>query len=162
MTYSGVAFRSTLEADWAATLDSWGIHAWSYEPWAVEFDDGTRYLADFHLVAQNVWAEVKGPHNERIDRPRQLHRSIAGDPFDLSPALVVVLRASERGRAMWEGAAPEQDILLRHCGTCEHWVFYDAAGDWRCRICRTHSKPALDYRPGEISFGRAPRPGKAA
>lgn len=163
MTYEGVEFRSTLEADWAATLDSWGIHAWSYEPWAVRFDNGTRYLADFYLRALNTWAEVKGPHNERIAKPRMLHEALEEDLLErFAPTLVVVLRPSERGCAIWEGVTPDQTILLRNCSGCDHWSFYDAAGDWRCRICRQESKPALDYRPGEVPFERAPRPGTGA
>lgn len=163
MTYEGVRFRSTLEADWAATLDSWGIHAWSYEPWAVQFDDGTRYLADFYLRALNTWCEVKGPHNERISKPKNLYRALEDDLAEkVNRALVVVLRPAERGMATWEGVEPWQDIRLRHCSTCEHHSFYNAAGDWRCRICRTHAKPVLDYKPGEVWFVRAPRPGEAA
>jgi predicted RNA-binding Zn-ribbon protein involved in translation (DUF1610 family) len=162
MVYAGVQFRSTLEANWAATFDGWGIHAWSYEPLAVELSNGEKYLADFYLTEQRVWAEVKGPHNERIDKPRRMQREFDEIANIVLPPLVVILRAPIRERATWESASPNQDIVLRECKTCGHTVFMDAHGDWRCRMCRTFSKPILDYRSAEVGFVRAPRSGRAA
>lgn len=70
-TYRGVRFRSTLEADWAATLDSLDI-AWEYEPEAVQLPSGEFYRPDFYLPECTTWLEVKGPHDERIDKVREL------------------------------------------------------------------------------------------
>src|ERR1044072_2927352 len=64
-----------------------------YEPWAVDLGDGDRYLADFHLPAQNVWCEVKGGHNERLDKTRKFRRAVA-DPDEPGGELVVLLRAA--------------------------------------------------------------------
>lgn len=65
--YSGVKFRSRLEARWAVFFDALGIK-WQYEPEGFELRDGTRYVPDFSLVAPfyardhavgHLFAEVK-------------------------------------------------------------------------------------------------------
>lgn len=71
--YAGITFRSTLEADWAATFDHYRI-AWEYEPVAVETEEGP-YLPDFWLPESQVWAEVKGPHNQRLDKVLALRKT---------------------------------------------------------------------------------------
>lgn len=68
--YAGVEFRSTLEADWACTLDHYGI-VWEYEPEGVQLADGTRYRPDFYLPESTTWLEVKGPHDERLDKTQR-------------------------------------------------------------------------------------------
>lgn len=65
-TYAGCRFRSRLEARWAVFFDLIGSR-WEYEPQGFEID-GHKYLPDFHLVAQDVWVEVKGrPENVNAD-----------------------------------------------------------------------------------------------
>lgn len=71
MTYAGVDFRSTLEADWAAFLDTLAI-AWQYEPEAVRLPTGEIYRPDFYLPECTTWLEVKGPHNDRIEKTYEL------------------------------------------------------------------------------------------
>jgi hypothetical protein len=65
--YSGVTFRSRLEARWAVFFDSLGV-TWLYEPEGYEFPSmwwhgqsfgPTRYLPDFHLPLLNAWLEIK-------------------------------------------------------------------------------------------------------
>ncbi|MDX3574238.1 hypothetical protein [Streptomyces sp. ID05-47C] len=46
--YGDTTFRSRLEADWAATLDSNNIR-WEYEPDTITLDSGTLYVRDFWL-----------------------------------------------------------------------------------------------------------------
>jgi hypothetical protein len=70
-TYRGVRFRSTLEADWAANLDALGI-AWQYEPEAVQLPSGELYRPDFYLPECTTWLEVKGPHNDRLEKTFEL------------------------------------------------------------------------------------------
>src|SRR5664279_4453522 len=95
VTYHGVKFRSTLEADWATTFDMLGWH-WEYEPIALNLGQGFNYLCDFRLPQQRVWCEAKGPHNARIEKPRALHQ--ATEDF------VVILRPSGPGGiANWQG-----------------------------------------------------------
>lgn len=70
-SYRGVRFRSTLEADWAATLTHLDI-AWQYEPEAVTLPSGELYRPDFYLPECETWLEVKGPHNDRLDKALEL------------------------------------------------------------------------------------------
>lgn len=167
--YRGTWFRSTLEADWAATFDTleWG---WQYEPVAVKLADGTSYRPDFYLEAQRTWAEVKGPHNERITNVAGLQAALGYDEWDWAADLVVVLRPPGAGEtAQWHGARDDQDIVIVRCPECGHLGFMDYAGTW---TCRRHMRVSKDpnkfwvadggalYRPGELTFTRAPRPGR--
>lgn len=82
-TYAGVQFRSTLEADWAATLDRLAV-SWSYEPEAIELPSGALYRPDFWLPALGCWLEVKGPGVPGIEKAEELaaagHWVIRGNP----------------------------------------------------------------------------------
>lgn len=136
LTYNGTTYRSTLEADWAATFDTLGWY-YEYEPEAVDLGDGEQYLTDFYLRGQNVWCEVKGAHNERLTKTRRLHRAIA-DPDQPGGELVVVLRAAgEPGRsANWQCATGNYGITINQCGTCEQWCFTQTNVDRLfCRYC---------------------------
>lgn len=166
MWYGGIRFASTLEADWAATFDAWGW-AWQYEPVGVKLPSGQAYRADFYLPAQRVWAEVKGPHNERIAKPIELQDALGYDEWDWASDLVVVLRPARVDGAMWEGTRSGQDVVIASCPECERYGFMDYAGFWSCRYhLRVQREPnkfwtadggAL-YWPGELEFTRAPRP----
>jgi hypothetical protein len=168
--YRGVTFASTLEADWAATFDAFQWK-WQYEPVGIELPDGQRYRPDFYLPTQRVWCEVKGPHNERLEKPSRLQRAI-GDAFEWDADLVVILRPPRVGRngigerAWWENAINGQDLVLVLCPECGHHGFMDLAGVWSCRRhmrVRTEpnkfwTEPEGDlFRPGELPFTRAPR-----
>jgi len=170
-TYRGVDFDSTLEADWAATFDGLGWK-WEPEPVGVELDDGQWYRPDFYLPTQRVWAEVKGPHNQRIDKPSRLQAAISRDSFDWDADLVVILRPPRLGRngigerAWWENAIDGQDIVIVLCPECDHYGFMDLAGTWSCRRhMRVTPEPNKFwtapnsglYRPGDLAFERAPR-----
>lgn len=161
--YRGTWFRSTLEADWAATFDMFGWD-WQYEPEALELPDGTRYRPDFYLQTQRVYAEVKGPHNERIVKPIDLQAALGyDDGFEWGVDLVVILRAPGPGEtAMWEGTSPGQNIVIIRCRECGHHGFMDHNGLWSCRRhlrisgeARPWIEPGELYWPGDIGFRRA-------
>jgi len=78
-TYAGTRFQSTLEADWAATLDNLNIQ-WQYEPEAVQLPNGLRYRPDFYLPELTTWLEVKGPHNDRLDKAEELRAATEHQP----------------------------------------------------------------------------------
>lgn len=146
--YHGVTFRSTLEADWAATFDALGWQ-WQYEPWAVQLGKGLRYLADFRLPGQRVWCEVKGPHDERIDKPRKLH-AVIGDNDLPGADLVVILRPAGPGRAAeWHHADGSYNVRISRCGACRQWCFNrPRIDDWRCRFCESQNLiPEVSYIP---------------
>lgn len=168
MWYRDTLFRSTLEADWAATFDEFGW-GWTYEPMAIRVNGGAPYLCDFHLPAMDVWAEVKGPHDERIDKVRALARELDDDSDDLRKALVVILRAAGPGNcATWEAPLPGMDIVIAHCPSCDTLGLLDTGGIWLCRRCYYGQSPGHDgkfwrkeyYTSGSLAFQRAPRPSR--
>jgi hypothetical protein len=167
--YRDTWFASTLEADWAATFDAWDWY-WEYEPLAVKLPSDEAYRPDFRLPAQRVWAEAKGPHNERLHKAAELQASLAYDEWDWASDLVVVLRPPGQGEyAQWEGVQEGQDIVVVCCPECGRRGFMDYSGHWTCRYhVRVQREPnkfwvaeggAL-YFPGELPFTRAPRPGR--
>lgn len=164
--YRGTWFRSTLEADWAATFDELGWH-WEYEPVSVKLSSGEHYRPDFYLPSQTVWCEVKGPHNERLVKAKELQKAVEYDQWQWSSPFVVVLRPPGPGeKAMWEGAVGEQEIVIIRCPECLHHGFMDYAGTWSCRrhmrVVREpnkfwqHEEGGLWYS-GEMPFTRAPK-----
>lgn len=164
-TYKGVTFASTLEADWAATFDFYSI-TWSYEPVAMRLSDGQLYRCDFWLPTQRVWCEVKGPHEERIDKPRKLGADLFGDQDDWKAPLVIICRAPERGAGFVE-RHDKEPIGFGQCVRCEHYTLVDLHGAWQCRICGHWDKAlSQDFRLSfgawktPIHFARAPRAAK--
>lgn len=164
--YRGTAFRSTLEADWAATFDTMGWW-WQYEPAAVRLRSGELYRPDFYLPATRVWCEVKGPHNERLDKAIELQATLSYDAYDWESDLVVILRPPGPGDvAVWHGTSGLQDIVLVRCAECDHYCFMDYDGIWACRhhISRTETPKAPWKNGGELlrsgreaQFTRVPR-----
>lgn len=59
-TYSGVQFRSQLEARWAVFFDMLGWD-WDYEPCHYPVGPNLGYLPDFYLPRFGLWVEGKGP-----------------------------------------------------------------------------------------------------
>lgn len=159
-SYAGVRYRSRLEADWAATFDHLGWHA-AYEAEGVQLPRG-RYLPDFWLPTMRTFVEVKGPHDERLNKTAELAEAVAEWGIR-----VVVARPPAGMYAAWEGVRKGQDWLLRLCPSCEHYDFVDLDGDWGCARCHVHSKPLrCDTRrsadaggphDGLLEFFRVPR-----
>lgn len=164
-TYSGVTFISTLEADWAKNLDACDIR-WMYEPEGVKLPSGTNYRPDFYLPRITTWLEVKGPHNQRIDKAHGLAVACLHAPGCSSAApeesttvntsadcpcgfgarfpwrLVVIGRPGEGGRLTFHGAPhprwPDPQVVLNRCSSCKQVSFVDAASGLRiCRRCHT-------------------------
>jgi hypothetical protein len=169
LTYAGVRFRSTLEADWAATLDSLGI-VWQYEPEAVQLPSGTLYRPDFYLPEIATWLEVKGPHDERLEKTRELAAAVCSEPGsgnDEYPfsgyQLVVIGRAPVRGIVTWELVGSEGDAELVKCRKCGAWWWYDWAGAFGCRKHRRHQggDDDLGDTGDDLPFVRAPRDGQS-
>jgi hypothetical protein len=157
--YRGVHFRSTLEADWAATLDQYGI-TWQYEVEAYVLPDGYAYSPDLWLPAQRTWLEVKGPHYARVDKFeafKKILHSVNGAEIGLtlghlpedwdSPDLVQAYLAlpSEHGLARLETA------VFFQCVYCDHHVI-TWSGSHRCRVCW---RPGGLGDPKPVKFKRA-------
>jgi hypothetical protein len=71
--YSGIQFRSRMEARWAVFMDAIGVH-WLYEPEGYDLD-GLRYLPDFYLPTVDAFLEVKNPL--AVDRDAKKCHSLA-------------------------------------------------------------------------------------
>lgn len=172
--YRGTPFRSTLEADWAATFDAFGWY-WQYEPEAIKLGD-IYYRLDFYLPHQRIWAEVKGLHNGRIEKAYAVAEHFGanqgaegpeGDPYDLTRPVVVILRPPGPGETCaWEEAHSDQHLVIALCPECQYYGWMDFNGIWCCRFgCRNGGenkfwtlKPDCGYyRPNELPFVRAPR-----
>lgn len=179
-TYRDTRFRSTLEADWAATFDAFGEGwYWEYEPAAVQVGE-ISYRPDFHLPEQRVWCEVKGPHGLRVDKPLAVARVFGanqgaegpdGDPYDLNRPIIVLLRPPGPGETcVWEEANPDQHLVIALCPECDRYGWLDYNGIWVCRYgCRNGGENKFwtlkdhcgYYRPRELPFTRVPRRGAA-
>lgn len=175
MDYSGTTFVSTLEADWALTLDRWNI-GWQYEPEGVRLPSGVNYRPDLYLPRVSTWLEVKGPHDERIGKAHGLAVAClhapgcsSGDPAQSTTVnpqavcacgfgphfpwrLTVIGRASSSGVCIYHGADhprwPDPQIVLARCPTCQQLSFADATAGVRiCRRC--HALDPKGFRAGQ-------------
>lgn len=140
LKYRGVLFRSTLEANWAATLDNLQIY-WLYEPCTFPMPDGAAYVPDFYLPTLRTYCEAKGPGNERLWKPQKLAAQLSDNEFMPQEYQVVILRGrDENGYAVWEHVDPSRPSpVLAACGHCQHygWAATDiTVGDY-CRRCFT-------------------------
>lgn len=143
MVYAGVQFRSTLEADWAATLDHANL-SWSYEPDAVQLPGGDYYLPDFWLADFECWMEVKGPNVPGIEKAYELS----------TLAWVVIGAAPVRGRATWRLMDPPKYVRATYGQPDElpGWV------DKNDQVCE---RLGMGFHDGTtIPFARAPRPAR--
>jgi hypothetical protein len=101
MTYKGTTFRSRLEASWAAHFDQRGM-PWDYEPEGFVLSDGTRYLPDFYVPTARAWAEIKGDHDQRIEKVERFAAELWQDSG-----------IEDQGRhEVWDAEAP-MVVLLR-------------------------------------------------
>lgn len=138
--YNGITYASSLEADWALTLDTYGI-GHHYEAMSMRLDDGQVYWCDLWIPGQSVWCEVKGPHDVRIDKPRRLARMVS-DPDDWRSSLVVVARPGGRLER-----ADKSAVCIEQCPHCGRNTFVDLDGAWQCRCCGEWFKPACGKWP---------------
>ena len=171
--YSGVRFRSTLEADWAATLDVLGVE-WQYEPVAVQLPSGVAYRPDFYLPRIATWLEVKGPHGERLGKTRELANAVCHPPdchrgaecggecdaFWNPHQCVVVGLAPVRGEITsylidLNLDEDDYDALIR-CGSCGAW-WWCGSGAYGCRAHRRGGSGDDDFHGKTVypSFARA-------
>lgn len=115
--WRGQQFDSQLEADWAATFQSWGME-YVYHPGRMALSGGVVWEPDFQLDGDVVF-EVKGEHNERLWKVEQAREEL--------PSLAILVgRAgfipggmdTEVAGAVWE---PE-DWVLVYAGTHVAWM----------------------------------------
>lgn len=134
--YSGILFRSRLEARWAVFFDALGI-AWEFEAEGYELEDGTQYLPDFWLpkFSGGVYVEIKPP----------------GDPFYKSRKF-----ALESPRPIW---LCDGDPIWRTWTVLERELRADDIGWWEPRViewqavplmCRAREEHRFWFNPGTL------------
>lgn len=150
--FSGVTFRSRLEARWALLLDALGV-AWRYEAEGFNLPSGY-YLPDFWLPEPRLWLEIKPPFDIDYDRERErlLRAQIICGELAEHTQNRVVLAASNFGEWIlptWKqqsgmvgffprptGGGFDLDAphLPARCHTCGQFDFvYEGRSD---RVCR--------------------------
>lgn len=170
-------FRSTLEADWAATLTHYGI-AWQYEPRIIRLPSGATYIPDFWLPRIGTWIEVKGPGIPREEKAEELAETLActcpppPDPCTCEwegGAIVLIGRPPIHpagthlrfGAAYWSGVRGA--AMFTACARCDNHFWIQPRYSLRCRHCRTyepraaHLKPLLGTGSPDTYFCRADR-----
>ncbi|MEU4730733.1 hypothetical protein [Streptomyces sp. NPDC023588] len=161
--YSGTTFRSRLEADWAATLDSNGIR-WEYEPERMTLASGTVYIPDFWLPELGTWIEVKGPGIPRVEKTQELARTRAcrcekscscqwpDGEFVLigKPPLEASWRdprhRSRHGYADWSTPFGPSTYFVT-CPGCTRSQWTTLRRPWRCRACASLLEKQQVHRP---------------
>ena len=121
-----------------------------------------------------MWCEVKGPHDERLDKTRSLQEGFLSaecDEWSWYAKMVVILRPPGPGEvAVWESVLPHQSIVMVRCHECEHYGWMDFNGIWTCRhhfeVGKTPKRPCVNggefLYSGSFQFVRAPRPARKA
>ena len=163
--YGQVRYRSSLEADWACTLDHLGITNREYEPKTFRLLSRRDYTPDFWLPDIGTWIEVKGYGVDREDKAREL-------------AGMLLCRCEGRCTCQWYGGQivligrsgsqhghnlTWQDALgvntyLSQCPECGHNSWRRIRHSLRCRKCHAPAGrfPAL-HSSGDLPFHHADR-----
>lgn len=145
--YCGTKFRSRLEADWAATMDSVGLE-WQYEIEGFQLSDGSWYLPDFYLPSAKAWMEVKGDHDERVGKFETFaadlwRESGASTATEIEAPLVLLARAPRRhpeDATLWRnmvgvmGHGKRYSVTISQCPNCNQ-VTVIALWQQHCRGC---------------------------
>lgn len=156
--YAWTSFRSSLEADWACTLDSLSIR-WQYEPVTVTLPSGEWYVPDFWLPELATYIEVKGDGIPRRHKPAQLAK--------MDDSIVVILGQSPSWapdvngwpslRARWRPVS-HSNAPLGQCQECSAWSWVPLQQHpIACRKCRQPFRRGHLAGPGEITFRTSDR-----
>lgn len=126
--YSGVSFRSRLEARWAVFFDTLGVE-WEYEPEGFQLSTGERYLPDFWLPVLKMYAEVK-PVGGDTSKPLAFCAESGAQLW------LCIGQPSSRWQPILNGAWQVARITCKHRASALWWGFgeemsYDAAAEAR-------------------------------
>lgn len=97
--YDELIFDSQLEADWYATLVSWGFKP-RHHPGRIQLSVG-HWEPDF--LCGDVLLEVKGPGGDRLWKPAEAEATHGLGVVVLRPGLVLPGSANETAGACWHG-----------------------------------------------------------
>lgn len=131
--YSGIHFRSKLEAQWAKFFDAMKIK-WIYEPEGYQLSDGTWYLPDFYLPDSKQWFEVKGVMSNKDmskisllakDSQKDVVVGLPGGEFYMYSCYfddTVVLMS-------------KGETYINECLECGKKSFMNSNGSYECQCC---------------------------
>lgn len=155
-TYAGTTFRSTLEANWACTLDHYQI-AWEYEPRQIILASGKAYVPDFMLPDLKTVIEVKGPDFSRLEKTAEYAREILSEGWivlvGFTPARRSVTPYTWQLYLQWNDAAG-YDTRLARCHDCDAWHWLRPRLSLNCPRCGTSCRGLL-ATSGEMHFKTA-------
>lgn len=169
LEYGGITFRSSLEADWACTLDQLGIE-WMYEPQKFTLMSGIRYIPDFWLPEIGTWIEVKGEGVPGIEKARQLAAEVlcycqGRCQCQWYGGQIVLIGRSPYAGLIWRDAL-DLNTYLASCARCKAYSWRRIRHSLRCRKC---GEQYDTYRDGSLlsasecnAIGHAPRTQAAA
>jgi hypothetical protein len=154
VVYDGVQFRSSLEADWACTLNHLDMR-WHYEPRTLTLPSGIRYVPDFWLPSLRTFIEVKGVLGDpRMHKPGELEKEVT-----ITGAIVLIgLPPASRSLSpsyweryiQWRSPRGFRTGLAR-CQECSAWQWMQPQVSRACRRCGTaHEGFIADS--GEVRF----------
>jgi len=150
--YAATAFRSSLEADWACSLDYLGI-AWEYEPEAFLLSSGDGYVPDFWLPEIGTHIEVKGEGIPGKWKAYDLARMTAcecdGQCKCKWPGgqIVLIGLAHDWLKLNWWDPL-NRNTPLTQCRRCSAWFWLRLRDSLACRKCGARITGHL-YAPGE-------------
>lgn len=133
--FDGVMYRSRLEAQTALFLKKLHLK-YLYEPHVIDLGDGVNYVPDFYLPDIDTYIEVKGGHNERLDkwekfvelREKELIEK-HGDAFSFNGRNILIK----------ETGIDNKNINIIFCSSCEKKSFLDFVNDlYICPSCNKH------------------------
>jgi hypothetical protein len=144
--YSGVVYRSRLEARWSVFLETLGVRA-LYEHEAYDLPDGTRYLPDFWLPGLATFLEVKPARPSREERQKCAALAVGtglrvvlleGAPGDWLGTFHTSPR--EFGVRYISDGTDDAPHLPCECPTCGaiDWAFEGRAAGIRCACDKRH------------------------
>jgi hypothetical protein len=171
--YARTDFRSSLEADWAATLDGLDLQ-WRYQPQVFELPGGERYLPHFWLPQIGTWIEVRGPGTAHTEKALEFAEMLAcrcppaacvcaweGGPLVLVGHPPHRPRDSHLRHGSLRWSAPLGSAYLTRCHRCLHQFWVQPRVSWRCRHCRAREPRNAHLRhlhnSYELEFRRADR-----
>jgi hypothetical protein len=150
----GTAFRSSLEADWACTLDHLGIK-WEYEPQRLRLPSGAGYIPDFWLPEIGTWIEVKGDIVPGEEKARELAAQRAcgceGSCSCAWPGGEIVLLGRDGRARTWEDALG-MNALLGECASCGAWSWLRPRVSLACRKCSARFTGGHLYSATEVGL----------
>jgi len=139
--YSGVCFRSKLEAKTAQSLDNFSI-SWVYEPHQFKLDNGLWYRPDFWLPYMQTYIECKGTKTPEAMAKAHGLVSCMGDPVLVLGYDWVKLFTKNANQFVTEKKDVHcfnGPVFLVKCNYCRKYWFVSNETTYICPSCETHN-----------------------